>query len=324
MNAPSPHGRHGVLIVDDQPTNVHVLAEALRDEYTLYFATSGDAALARAAQGEVDLVLLDVQMPGLDGFEVCRRLKADERTRGLPVIFVTTLGEVADETRGFDVGGVDYITKPISPPVVRRRVRTHLELKDARDRLEQLASNDALTGVANRRRFDACLDQEWRRAVRARHWLSLVLLDVDYFKRFNDHYGHARGDAGLTAVAHALASACRRPADLVARYGGEEFALVLPQTEPDGARALVLSALERVRELAIEHADSPCGPYVSLSAGALSLVPAERDNAADALKQTDWLLYEAKEGGRRQCIHLDRMTGRKSSLADESVPGGAI
>jgi diguanylate cyclase (GGDEF)-like protein len=310
------------LIVDDQPANIHVLAQALRDEYVLYFATSGDDALERAARGEVDLVLLDVQMPGLDGFEVCRRLKADERTRGLPVIFVTTLSDVAEETRGFDVGGVDYITKPISPPVVRARVRTHLELKDARDRLEQLASVDALTGVANRRRFDACLEHEWRRAVRGRQWLSLVLLDVDYFKRYNDHYGHARGDACLAAVARTLSAACRRPADLVARYGGEEFALVLPQTEPEGARALVRTVLEYMRELALEHADSPCAPYVTLSAGAASLIPAERDVAAEALKQADWLLYEAKEGGRRQCIHLDVTTGRKEPVSDDGAEGG--
>jgi diguanylate cyclase (GGDEF)-like protein len=307
--------RPRILIVDDHPANVRLLGQVLHDDYELYFATSGADALTRAAGGQVDLVLLDVQMPEMDGFEVCRRLKGDDATRGVPVIFVTALGEVADETRGFEVGGVDYITKPISPPVVRARVRTHLELKEARDLLEQLASVDALTGIANRRRFDLCLDQEWRRAVRGRHWLSLVLLDVDYFKKYNDRYGHARGDECLASLAQALAATCRRPADLVARYGGEEFALVLPEAEPEGARLVVRAVLARVQELALEHAASPCGPHVTVSLGVVSLVPAEGDAALEVLKEADRLLYEAKEGGRRHGVHLDRVTGVKERIA---------
>jgi diguanylate cyclase (GGDEF)-like protein len=305
--------RHGVLIVDDQPANVRVLAETLRDRYELYFATSGEAALERAAAGGIDLVLLDVEMPGMDGYEVCRRLKADERSRDVPVIFVTALGEVDDETRGFECGGVDYITKPISPPVVRARVRTHVDLKEARDLLAQMALVDALTGIANRRRFDACLDHEWRRAQRARHWLSVALVDVDHFKKFNDRYGHARGDECLSMVAHALASACRRPADLVARYGGEEFALVLPETEPEGASALAQGALLRIQELAIPHEDA--GGRVTVSLGLVSLVPGEGEDSRGVLQKADALLYQAKEGGRRHGVHLDLATGERRRIS---------
>jgi diguanylate cyclase (GGDEF)-like protein len=311
----SSEGRRRVLIVDDQPANIHVLGEALREGYELYFATSGGRALELAAETDADLVLLDVMMPGMDGFEVCARLQADERTRRIPVIFVTALGEVHDETRGFEAGGVDYITKPVSAAIVRARVRTHIELKEARDRLEQLASADGLTGVANRRRFDAGYEHEWRRAARSGHWLSLALLDVDYFKRFNDRYGHARGDECLRLVAAALASACRRPADLVARYGGEEFALVLPETDAGGARALIGGVLARLQELAIEHADSACAGHVTVSVGAVSLVPSEAHRPEDVLDRADRLLYAAKEAGRRQGVHLDLASGRRETVA---------
>jgi diguanylate cyclase (GGDEF)-like protein len=303
-----------ILIVDDQPANVHVLAEALREQYQLYVATSGPRAIALAAGGGVDLVLLDVMMPGMDGFEVCRRLKGDERTRKIPVIFVTALGDVDDETRGFDVGGVDYIAKPISPPVVRARVRTHLELKEARDLLEELASVDSLTGIGNRRQFDARLSNEWRRAVRTGIWLSLAILDVDDFKKFNDRYGHSKGDECLRAIALALAATCRRPSDLAARYGGEEFAFVLPETDSPGARTLMREVLGRVERLGIEHLASTCASHVSVSLGVVSLKPFEPEGATSVLEIADRLLYEAKAAGRRQGFHLDLVTGSKEAL----------
>ena len=278
-------GRRRILIVDDQPANVRVLGEALREGYELFFATTGPRALELAAQGGIDLVLLDVMMPGIDGFEA---------------------------------GGVDYITKPISPPIVRARVRTHIELKDARDRLFRLASVDGLTGVANRRQLDAILDGEWRRAQRHGHWLSVALVDVDYFKRFNDRYGHARGDECLRAVAQALAKSCRRPPDLVARYGGEEFALVLPETEPEGARALVATLLDHVDQLAIEHLDSDCARHVTVSAGAVSVVPTDSQSPRDVLDQADRLLYEAKKGGRHHAVHMDLLTAARHKIEPAS------
>jgi diguanylate cyclase (GGDEF)-like protein len=313
-------GRARVLIVDDQPANVRVLGEALKDRYELCFATSGERALGVLDSQAIDLVLLDVTMPELDGFEVCRRLKADARTQAIPVIFVTARDETDDEARGFEVGGVDYITKPISPPIVRARVRTHLELKRARDLLEQMASVDALTGIANRRRFDAALEHEWRRAVRGSHWLTLALVDVDYFKKYNDRYGHGRGDECLRAVAGALGGACRRPADLVARYGGEEFGLVLPETDPLGARSLVGSLVERVRALGIEHAASACAGQVSVSVGAASLVPKADADIQGALEEADKRLYEAKQAGRARGVHVDLASGDVAHLLGSKTP----
>jgi diguanylate cyclase (GGDEF)-like protein len=314
-------GRARLLIVDDQPANVRLMASALAGEYDLCFATSGARALDLVRDGEVDLILLDVVMPEMDGLEVCRRLKADERTASIPVIFVTASGETADETRGFAAGGVDYITKPIQPPTVRARVRTHLELKQARDLLAQMAWLDGLTGIPNRRRFDASLEREWQRASRGGRALSIALLDVDFFKKFNDSQGHARGDECLRAVARALAAGSHRPGDVVARYGGEEFAVLLPETDAAGMRQLVLGLLERVEALAISHPGSP-HERVTISAGAVTLVPGREQAAATALEAADRLLYEAKAGGRAQAIHIDLEDGSRERIATASFAMG--
>jgi diguanylate cyclase (GGDEF)-like protein len=179
------------------------------------------------------------------------------------------------------------------------------DLVIARDELQRLATEDALTGVANRRKFDTTLDHEWRRAQRDGHWLTLVLLDVDFFKRYNDRYGHAGGDDCLRAVAQSVASHCTRSADLVARYGGEEFVMVLPDIEPDGVRTLLRAVLSAVDTLQIEHADSACARHVTISLGAVSVKPGRLDEAQAALRRADELLYRAKEGGRHQAIHAD-------------------
>jgi diguanylate cyclase (GGDEF)-like protein len=223
--------RDSVLIVDDEPVNIHVLAAALGDAYELRFATDAARALELAASTRTDLILVDVLMPGLDGFEMVRRLKADPATVAIPVIFVTAMHDQRDEEQGFALGAVDYITKPISPPIVRARVRTHLELKRQRDLLERRALCDGLTGIANRRRFDEELDRAWRSRERARSPLSLLLLDVDRFKQFNDHYGHGSGDDCLVRVAGALAHTFARTGELAARVGGEEFAVLAPDDE---------------------------------------------------------------------------------------------
>jgi diguanylate cyclase (GGDEF)-like protein len=187
------------------------------------------------------------------------------------------------------------------------------DLVAARDTLQRLATEDALTGVANRRKFDSILEQEWRRAQRDNHWLTLVLLDVDFFKRYNDRYGHARGDECLSAVATAVASQCTRPADLVARYGGEEFVMVLPEIEPHGVSVVLREVLAAVDALQIEHADSTCAPHVTISLGAVSLRPGREDEAKTAMKRADELLYEAKENGRHQAMQADA-TGAKHSI----------
>ena len=304
-----------VLVVDDQPMNVRILAAALRGQCEVVSAFDGATALAAAAAGDIDLILLDVILPDIDGFDVCRRLKADGRTSRIPVIFVTSLEDVHDETMGFDVGGVDYITKPIRAAIVRARVHTHLELKQARDLLESLAMIDAVTGIANRRRFDEVLAHEWKRAVRSGSSLSVGIADLDFFKKLNDVYGHACGDACLRAVAQALHGIARRPTDLVARYGGEEFGLVVPESDGAAMRVLLRNALTCVRDLGIPHSGSLVASYMTISIGAVTLVPATAGgDALSTLETADRLLYDAKHLGRNQARFLDLGSGERESV----------
>ena len=301
----SAERKRRVLIVDDEPANVRVLAEVLAGPYELSFATSGARALELAASTSPDLILLDVVMPGLDGYEVLRRLKMEVATAGIPVIFVTAMTDLDDETRGLELGAVDYITKPVSAPIVRARVRTHLELKAQRDLLERRAFLDGLTGIANRRRFDEELERRWRVAASRQQALTLLLLDVDHFKQFNDNYGHGAGDECLRRVASALDSCFDETVGLAARYGGEEFvALVVDGTGTEHARRV----LEAVRALAIPHAHSSAGPHVSVSVGAVEIVPAISASPRAAIEIADRLLYEAKQGGRNR-VRFEKAPG---------------
>lgn len=290
-----------ILIVDDIPTNIQVLAEALRQQHRVKVATNGRDALAIAhAEPLPDMILLDVMMPEMDGFEVCRQLKADPATRHIPVIFVTAKDDVADEEHGLMLGAVDYIAKPFHLPVVRARVRNHLALKLKADLLESLANIDSLTDIPNRRSLDEKLEAEWRRCQRSGQPLSLIMLDIDHFKAFNDHYGHGAGDICLVTVATTLARNLSRPGDMMARYGGEEFAVVLPETDLAGASQMA----ERMREaLAIQRmpqAPDTGNGMVTLSAGVASGVPDEASSIASLLEAADRKLYEAKRQGRNR------------------------
>jgi diguanylate cyclase (GGDEF)-like protein len=299
MIGEAPTMQQRVLIVDDEPANIHSLAEALGAAYDLRFATDAAQALELARTLAFDLVLLDVVMPGMDGFDALRHLKIDAATREVPVIFVTSMGEVADEERGFALGAVDYITKPVSAPLVRARVRTHIELKRQRDLLAQRALVDGLTGIANRRRFDEALEQRWQLTVRERVPLLLALIDVDKFKQYNDHYGHAAGDDCLKRIAGVLHATFTHGGELAARIGGEEFALLLPGGH---AEAQLQRLLHGVRELDIAHACSDASARVSVSAGAIEMVPTPDASPRALLETADQLLYLAKRDGRNRCM----------------------
>jgi diguanylate cyclase (GGDEF)-like protein len=295
--------RPRLLLVDDEPTNIQVLAAALGERYELRFATDGRRALELAFATRFDLVLLDVVMPGMDGFAVLAALKADPRTQAVPVIFVTSMGESDDEARGLTLGAVDYIAKPANPAIVRARVATHLELKRQRDLLERHAFVDGLTGVANRRRFDQEWPQRVARAAAGGEALGVLLIDIDCFKAYNDHHGHLAGDDCLRRVAAALAAAAPEDA-LLARYGGEEFVLVLADAAVAAQGARLLAA---VRALALPHAASSAAAQVTISVGALARRPAPGLEPQALLAAVDALLYQAKHGGRDRCVcrHAD-------------------
>ena len=292
--------RPRLLVVDDQPANVQALYQVFAADHQVLMATSGEQALAIAAARRPDLVLLDVQMPGIDGYETCRRLKADPATHDTPVIFVTAHDDEEAETRGLDAGAVDFIAKPIKPRIVRARVKTHVTLKRQSDLLREWVYVDGLTGVRNRRYFDERLQAEWARAVRQSSGLSLLLVDVDHFKAYNDRYGHQAGDEALRRIGATLKAALKRPADLAARYGGEEFACVLPDTDLPGALALARQIGDQVRALAIEHAGSACAPVVTVSVGVASKPALVVGSAQALLREADAQLYIAKSRGRQQ------------------------
>jgi len=240
-------------------------------------------------------------MPGLDGYEVCTRLKAEPRTKGIPVIFISGLSDESDEAKGLEIGAIDYITKPFSPPIVRARVRNHLQLKRYQDMLERLSVLDGLTGIANRRRFDETIDHEWLRSRRQGTTLSLIIIDVDCFKAFNDNYGHAAGDECLKKVASVLNDGVKRPGDLVARYGGEEFVVIMPETDAAGAIVIAETLRRSVVSLALPHAFSPAGDVVTISIGGATVVPARETQGPEGLlKLADTRLYEAKHAGRNR------------------------
>ena len=292
--------RQTILIVDDTPTNIEILSETLGNTYEVLFATNGRDALNIAFDQNPDLILLDVMMPEMDGYEVCTRLKQDPRTRGIPVIFVTALDQEGDETKGLGLGAIDYFTKPIQPPIVQARVRNHLELKRYRDFLENLSATDGLTGISNRRRLDEVFAIEWRRAKRNQTPLSLVLIDIDLFKTYNDHYGHLAGDDCLRQLARAMSQCVRRPSDLVARYGGEEFACLLPDTDADGALQVAKQMWANFNSMNIPHAYSPVADHVTLSLGVATMIPLAGQPLFDLIRCADELLYAAKRSGRNQ------------------------
>lgn len=289
-----------ILIVDDEILNVEIIYAALGDDYEISFATSGEEALEVARLTQPDLVLLDVVMPGMQGFEVCQRLKEDPLLADIPVIFTTGLGNVEDEVRGLSLGAIDYVTKPIQPMILRNRVRNHIELKQLRDRLALMAVTDALTGLHNRRKLDGLLSSAVNTPAAEGSWLSIIMIDVDFFKQFNDTYGHETGDRCLHMVASALSRAMRQASGYTARYGGEEFACVLPGSDLERAMEIAGDIRRHVGQLAIPHEGSQVQPHVTISMGVAAALIRAGMQPGLWIRAADQQLYLAKAAGRDQ------------------------
>lgn len=323
-----------ILIVDDTPANLDLLSGMLKDRFRVRAAMSGRRALATARMYAIDLVLLDVDMPEMNGYEVCRELKADEATREVPVIFVSALDTAIDKVTAFEVGGADYVTKPFQIDEVLARIdyqlrlarlkrdlerkneelgrayedvrRIAAELQDtnrqlavANVRLRALSYLDGLTGVANRRRFDEALDEACAEANELAAPLALVLLDLDHFKKLNDSQGHHDGDEALRAVAAVLTECTESHGGLAARFGGEEFAWLLPGVALDAAKAEAETLRTLVREARIRHDGTASGivtASLGVSAGTgAGLTPL---TPLALIAAADAALYRAKSGGR--------------------------
>lgn len=289
-----------ILIVDDTATNIRVLADILTDEFELRIATSGEEALNIVKEESIDLILLDIMMPNMDGYEVCKRLKEDHCTSDIPVIFITALHSVEAQVQGFQVGAVDFITKPFNPLIVLARVRTHIRLYRQSLLLEEFAKKDSLTSIANRREYDRRMKVEWNRAQRNKSEIALIMFDIDYFKEYNDTYGHQSGDECLQNVVKSVETILKRSTDLLARYGGDEFMILLPDTSKENACFIAKKIMETISSMKIEHRSSHIQSYVTLSMGVACLLPTQDEDYSFLEKVVDNALYSAKENGRNQ------------------------
>jgi diguanylate cyclase (GGDEF)-like protein len=304
------------LVIDDTLTSLTLVSHQLRRMgIEPLVAQDGATGIELFKQHRPDLILLDVVMPGLNGYEVAKRIRQLERDgEWTPIILLVARTSDEDLERGIAVGGDDYLVKPISEVVLTAKVRAMQRiaqmrysllvltrrLDEANRDLTRLSAVDGLTGIANRRQFDEFLAREWGRGTRHETEMSLLMCDVDFFKQFNDLYGHQAGDECLRAVAQALASRVKRPTDLVTRYGGEEFAVIVPDTDLDGARQLAEAMRADVERLAIAHGGNGCG-VVTLSIGAACHVPGRDGPGSAALvKAADTALYQAKAAGRNR------------------------
>jgi len=312
-----------ILVVDDETFIRMQLRMCLeREGYRVVEAENGRQALSIYSQTHPDIVLLDALMPDVDGFECCEQLQTIPEGRYTPVLMITGLEDQVSVDHAFEVGAADYVTKPIHWAVLRQRVRRLIqqaqlqkELEIANRELQRLVAIDGLTQVANRRRFDEYLEQEWRRMAREQQPLSLLVCDLDYFKPYNDTYGHQAGDRCLQQVAQAIGNTVRRPADLVARYGGEEFAVILPNTDAVGAVQVAEAVCGAVRALRIPHRTSRSDCHVTLSVGIASMTPVPHSSPSHLLANADVALYQAKASGRdRFVLHVsDPKTPEASS-----------
>jgi diguanylate cyclase (GGDEF)-like protein len=330
--SPKTAEEYSILLVDDDPTVITVLGQVLQEYGRVRFACTGPEALRMVQQFPIDLVMLDIELPGMNGFEVCSAMKASPQLAEIPVIFITGHDDVSHEVKGLQLGAADFVTKPPRPAQVSARVAMQLRLHEMNKALRKAAATDPLTGVANRRHFDEALQREWLRAQRTGAPLALLMIDVDHFKAFNDHYGHLEGDQCLRSVARALSRVVHRPADLLARYGGEEFAILLPDTHGRGGCSVARYALQEVRSAQLPHARSTTNGQVSISVGVSAFevfdaheerTPARRDPliepriaVTELVDAADQAMYAAKAGGRNHARYLN--------MADRSSPERAF
>jgi diguanylate cyclase (GGDEF)-like protein len=333
-----------ILLVDDDPGAMQLLSSILSGLGNIRFATNGKDALRIARTVRPDIVLLDAEMPGISGFKVLEALKAEPALADVPVIFITSHSEAGFEVSALEMGAADYIGKPFKSSIVLARVKTHLSLKRMADGLRRDTLTDSLTGIPNRRHFDQALAREWLIARRAGDPVSLLMIDVDHFKAYNDRHGHPKGDACLRRLAQTLLGVTRRPSDLVARCGGEEFVVLLPGTPRRGAEHVARRVLDAVAAIGIVHRDSPTPTdHVTVSIGiachdeespgwpGTPAVPRAGDDAPaggggmDLVLAADRALYFAKRTGRARAVlrdisEVDKLEPEAGLSASRSSP----
>ncbi len=293
--------RYSILIVDDEKTNLDVLSAILGTEYKINVAKSGIAAIKKSVALVPDLILLDVVMPDLSGFDVLVEIRNNPVTHFIPVIMVTGLSTIEDQETGFAIGANDYITKPFSNTIVKARVKQQIENVKHIRMIEKLGMFDPLTDIPNRRHFDTLMEREWGRSVREKQSISILMIDADNFKKYNDTYGHPQGDVLLQHIARIIASnTARRATDFIARIGGEEFVVALPNTPLDGAVIVAEKIRKAVEELSIPTIRGDSITKATISIGVASLEPAVGDDTQALIAAADKKLYEAKQTGKNK------------------------
>ena len=295
-----------ILVVDDMTTTLLLLHDLLKDTYEVKIAKSGTKALEILnAPNDIDLILLDVEMPDINGYEVCKRIKNNETIKNIPIIFITGRTSQEDEEYGLNLGAIDYITKPFNKAIVKLRIKNYLNLKIKNDMLEKLSMYDGLTNIRNRRFFDETFEKTFSEIKRDKKSLAVLMIDIDFFKPYNDNYGHGQGDETLRKVAKALEKTIKRASDFVARYGGEEFVILLKDINKDGVEAVANNLLNAIRELKITHEFSKIENYVTVSIGVSYYNSSSDITKLELLLKADETLYNVKNSGRNNFAILE-------------------
>jgi diguanylate cyclase (GGDEF)-like protein len=305
--------KNSILIVDDENANLKVLTYILGQEYTIYTATNGINAIEKAREYTPDLILLDILMPEMDGYQTLSELKKCENVKKIPVIFITGLDSDEDEEKGLSLDAADYITKPFSPIIVKLRVRNQIQIVNQVFTIERLSMIDQLTNVPNRRSFDERIRMEWKQAIREHTPISLLMMDIDMFKQINDTYGHLQGDIVLQTVSNVISQAFKRPGDFLARWGGEEFVVLMPNTPEDGA----IEIAEKIRcgvETKLMPSLDASEIRITISIGVNSIIPSTDDSIEAFIFGADKALYTVKQTGRNNVISYKKQ-------AEAHIPG---
>ena len=295
-----------ILVVDDMTTTLLLLHDLLKDTYEVKIAKSGTKALEiLESPNDIDLILLDIEMPDINGYDVCKRIKNNETIKNIPIIFITGRTSQEDEEYGLNLGAIDYITKPFNKAIVKLRIKNYLDLKIKNDMLEKLSMYDGLTNIRNRRFFDETFEKTFNEIKRDKKSLAVLMIDIDFFKPYNDNYGHGQGDETLRKVAKALEKTIKRASDFVARYGGEEFVILLKDINKNGVEAVANNLLNAVRELKITHEFSKIENYVTVSIGVSYYNSSSDITKLELLLKADETLYSVKNSGRNNFAILE-------------------
>lgn len=293
-----------IMVIDDSPVQAEFLSSILKDDYEVSVFHTTQEGLEAAKAGGYSLILLDVVMPGMDGFTLLKELKGTELTKHIPVILLTSLSDVQYEERGLLLGAVDYVTKPFSPVIIKARVNTHIQLYQYQMQFKEQAMVDGMTGIANRRRYEGESQIKWQEAVRFGLPFSICMMDIDKFKVYNDTFGHPAGDKVISAVASTAAARLQRSTDFFARYGGEEFVAFLLGDSAEKAFAYLKEIRRDVENLHIPH-NPNISQWVTISIGGITTIPKPETTYQTYLKMADAMLYDAKRLGRNRVVWMD-------------------